>query len=308
VSAAVQALSMPLNFQIGARTLFAIPRRLVRVPLSLDEALHEQLPVLPPLPADAHGYAVTSLPTDREAAIAQAAGGMIVFVRQRYTRYYAELSGGHDAYLARLSSNTRQGLRRKAKKLAGASGGTIDVQRFRTVEELREFHRLARDISARTYQERLLGSGLPDTPEFMRDMAALADGDSVRAWLLRIGGVPAAYLYCPVRDDTVIYAHVGHDPAYHELSPGAVLQGEAMRDLFAEGRFARFDFTEGEGQHKRAMATGGMECVDVLLLRRSIFNHAVMAALATFDAAVALAKAVVGKAGLERIVRRVRRG
>ena len=67
--------------------------------------------------------------------------------------------------------------------------------------------------------------------------------------------------------DTVIYAHVGHDPAFNDLSPGAVLQLEAMRDLFDEGGFARFDFTEGEGQHKRQFATGGVACVDLLLLR-----------------------------------------
>ncbi|WP_334000465.1 GNAT family N-acetyltransferase [Sphingomonas aurantiaca] len=47
------------------------------------------------------------------------------------------------------------------------------------------------------------------------------------------------------RGESLRYDHVGHDPAHNDLSPGAVLQVEAMRDLFAEARFARFDFTEG---------------------------------------------------------------
>ena len=33
-----------------------------------------------------------------------------------------------------------------------------------------------------------------------------------------------------------------------------------MRDLFGD-RFRWFDFTEGEGQHKRLFATGGVACV-----------------------------------------------
>jgi hypothetical protein len=60
--------------------------------------------------------------------------------------------------------------------------------------------------------------------------------------------------------------HVGHDPAFNDLSPGAVLQLEAMRDC-SPRPLRRFDFTEGEGQHKRQFATGGVACVDLLLLR-----------------------------------------
>ena len=36
-----------------------------------------------------------------------------------------------------------------------ASGGALAVRRFRTPDELTDFHRIARAISARTYQERL---------------------------------------------------------------------------------------------------------------------------------------------------------
>ena len=81
-----------------------------------------------------------------------------------------------------------------------------------------------------------------------------------------------------------------------------------MQDLFGEGRFAAFDFTEGEGQHKRQFATGGVACVDLLLLRPTVANRAVMAALGGFDGAVALAKRGVRGAGLEGLAKRIRRG
>jgi CelD/BcsL family acetyltransferase involved in cellulose biosynthesis len=306
VTAVHPARPVPLKFEIGARTLISVQRSLARVPLTLEEARAGRLPVLPPLERGAHGYSVTSLPEDRQAAMIYASGGMLPFVRQRYTRYFLDFEPGFDAWFGGLSSNARQGLKRKAKKIA--AGGALDVRRFRTPEELEAFHAVARGISLKTYQERLLGSGLPEGQEFIQEMLALGAADRARAWLLYVAGEAAAYLYCPVVGDTVIYAHVGHDPAFNDLSPGAVLQLEAMRDLFAEKRFGRFDFTEGEGQHKRQFATGGVACVDLLLLRPGLTNRLTTTALGGFNASVALAKRAVNAAGLERLAKRVRRG
>jgi len=312
VNAGVQIAAAPqpvrLKFEIGARTLLSVRRLLVRVPLTLAEARDGLAPALPSLGDDADGYIVTSLPENQMAALAAGGGGLLPFVRQRYTRYYLDFAGSYDGWFASLSSNARQGLRRKAKKIAAASEGTLDVRRFRTAGELAAFHPVARAISATTYQERLLGSGLPEGADFLRTMAALAEADQARAWLLYIAGEPAAYLYCPIHGDTVIYAYVGHDPKFNDWSPGAVLQLEAMQDLFGEGRFAAFDFTEGEGQHKRQFATGGVECVDLLLLRPTLANRGLMAALGGFNGAVALAKRLVQGAGLAGWAKRVRRG
>lgn len=297
-----------LNFRIGARTVLRVKRTMVPVPLSLDDAREGQLPPLPPLPDEAQGYIVTSLPEDRLEAMTHASGGMIGFVRQRYNRYYADLTGIYDGYLTQLSSNARQGVKRKAKKVAQASGGQLDVRRFRTPAELQEFHSIARGIAVNTYQEKLMGEGLPGTPDFVAAMLAKAAADEVRAWLLYIGGEPAAYLYCPAAGETLIYEYVGHDPAYNELSPGAVLQIEAFRELFDEGRFARFDFTEGEGQHKRQYSTGGVACLDLLLLRPSLANRAALAALGGFNRAVAGGKALVETAGFDGLSKKLRRG
>ncbi|UYY60267.1 GNAT family N-acetyltransferase [Sphingomonas sp. S2-65] len=303
-----RARKTQLKFEIGARTLMTVDRTLVRVPLSLAEARAARLPVLPPLDRTAHGYVTTSLPEGLVGPLVKASNGMLPFVRQRYTRYYLDLTLGFETWFGGLSSNARQSLRRKAKKVAEASGGALDIRSFSAPSQMEAFHDAARRISLRTYQERLLGSGLPDNPDFVRSMHASAAAGRVRAWLLYIGGEPAAYLYCPVVGDTVIYAYVGHDPAFNELSPGAVLQLHAVRDLFDEGPFATFDFTEGEGQHKRQFATGGVSCVDLLLLRPSFANRLTMAALGGFDASVAQVKRLVHSAGLGNLAKRLRRG
>ncbi|KAK0339700.1 hypothetical protein LTR94_033500, partial [Friedmanniomyces endolithicus] len=117
----------------------AIPRELVRIGLSLDEALAGHGPVLPALDARQDGWFVTSLP---DAAAIAAPG--IGYVRQRYRRYYVDLAAGEVAWRAGLSGQARSGMKRKAKKLAAANGGALDIRRYRTPAEMAAFHPLAR--------------------------------------------------------------------------------------------------------------------------------------------------------------------
>ena len=292
-----------LKLQVGARTLATIRRRLQRVPLGLDAVLAGHAPALPPLESQAHGYAITSLPADQRTAVCAARPELIAFERQRYTRYHADLVHGFDAWFASLSGNARSTLKRKAKRLAHAQ-----VERFGPGDDWQAFHHDARAVAATTYQERLLGAGLPDDAAWVRRMAEAGAAGLVRAWLLRVDGRPVAYLYCPVRDGVVLYEYVGHDPALNDLSPGAVLHFHAMRDLMDEGAFRWFDFTEGEGQHKRQLASGGTPCVDLLLLRPDLANRATLLALAGFDGGVKLAKRALAAPALKRVADRIRRG
>ncbi|WBH17486.1 GNAT family N-acetyltransferase [Sphingomonas radiodurans] len=289
-----------LRLQIGARTIASIPRRLVRVGLSLEQALGGAMPPLPPLGHD-HGYLVTSLP---EAIVPDWRG--VLFERQRYTRYYVDLAAGEAAWRAGLSGQTRSTLKRKAKKLAAASGRRLDVRRFRTPAALVDFHPIARALAEKTYQEKLMAAGLPGDVGFVQRMMAMAGADQVRAWLLFIGDVPAAYLWCGADGTTLRYDYVGHDPAFAALSPGSVLMEAALGDLFSD-RFARFDFTEGEGQHKRGLASAGVACRDLLLLRPTLANRGAVALVGGFDAAMRVAKRAAEMPALRGVARRVRR-
>ncbi len=276
------AAAVPLRFQLGARTLWSVRRALRRVALSLDEVLAGGAPVLPPLRGDEQGYLVTSLP----ATARLATGRLLVHERQRYVRYFVDLAAGEAAWWAGLSAKARSQLKRKEKRLLGAGGA---VRRYATPDEIAAFHPLARAVSARTYQERLLASGLPAAADALVRLAA---ADRVRAWLLFLDGAAVAYLCCTEDGATLRYDHVGHVPEAAGHAPGTVLQVAALRDLFAEGRWARFDFTEGEGQHKRQLATGGVACVDLLLLRPTVANRLLVAGMRGFDGMVGVAKRV----------------
>jgi hypothetical protein len=291
--------AVAFKFQIGARTLATVRKRLVRIARSLDEAIAGEPPRLPT--ADGEGYLITSLPEAQADRVRS--DGFVAVVRQRYTRFYTDLTIGHVAWLAGLSGSARSTLKRKTKK-AEAAG--LVIRAYRTPDDLAAFYPLARQVSAKTYQERLLDAGLPEEPAAVRHLQALAAADDLRAWLLLIGGAPAAYLCCTAQGTALRYDHVGHDPALNDLSPGTVLQAAALRDLF-DDRFARFDFTEGEGQHKRLFATGGVPCVDLLLLRPTLANRATLLALTAFDGAMKRAKAATRHPILAALAKKVRR-
>lgn len=268
-----------LKGSIGARTIFRIPRDLVKIALTLDDVLAGMAPSLPPLPARADGYLLTSIPEYLAASMPDA--GLRCVERQRYTRRYADLTLGYSAYLERFSSKTRSTLLRKQRRFAE---GAPDIRVYRTVAEIEEFDRLARPLAQRTYQERLLGAGLSDHVDRMR---ALAADDAVRAFILFREGVPAAYLYLPAHGRTLIYAYLGYDPELAALSPGNVLQLGALELLMDESRFERLDFTEGDGQHKTMFATAGVPCVDLLLLRPTLGNLLASSSVTLFDGVVA---------------------
>ncbi|QAY75472.1 GNAT family N-acetyltransferase [Sphingosinicella sp. BN140058] len=294
--------SVTLPFRIGARTLWRVRRRLNRIPLSLDQARRGELPTLPAEPGD--GHLILSLPEACCDEMLARYRNFRPFIRQRYKRFYAALDVGFDAYLAGISAKSRSTLRRKLRKLVERSGGTLDLRAYRRPEEMAEFHRAARLVSERSYQERLLDAGLPDGPSALAEMKGLAARDQVRGWILHLDGQPIAYLYAPAEGTTLIYAYLGYDPDHADLSPGTVLQFEAMRQLMEEGRFRLFDFTEGEGQHKKLFSTGEVACLDLLLLRPTPANLMIGTALAGFDAFVASAKRVLRSSLLRRAVRR----
>jgi CelD/BcsL family acetyltransferase involved in cellulose biosynthesis len=294
-----------LPFRIGARTVWQVRRRLVRVAVPLERVITGEVPPLPPGNDD--GYLIVSLPTDALALLLAAQPHLKPFIRQRYRRFYAELDRGFDHWLRTLSSKSRSTLKRKVRKLAERSGGTLDLRCYRTPAEVEEFYRHARAVSALTYQERLLRSGLPEGEQALSAMRELAGRDAMRGWILFVEGRPVAYLYAPAEGPTLIYAYLGYDPEAADLSSGTVLQYEAMRELMEEGRFRLFDFTEGEGQHKRLFSTGEVECVDLLLLKPTPANLLAGWSLAAFDGGVAAAKALTKRLNLESLARRFRR-
>jgi CelD/BcsL family acetyltransferase involved in cellulose biosynthesis len=298
-----------VKFKLGERTLFtrALWLKVRDVPLRPDlaEAVQQAEPPDEPLDANCAGYLVRSLPVRGEQPKWRVAAGYISYTPLQYQRYYIDLRQSFAEYKAKFSSKSRSTLARKVRRFAEQFGGEVRSRCYATAQEMGEFHRLARQVSAKTYQERLLDAGLPASSAFREQIEKMAARGHARGYILFDADKPIAFLFCPVREDVVLYQYLGYDPAYMSWSPGTVLQWQALEAIFAERRFAFFDFTEGQSDHKRFFATGSVHCANVFFLRRNLRNLSLVLGHMGLDSVSESAGAVLAHAGLKSRVKKL---
>lgn len=298
----------PIKFVVGSKVLLSVPRALQTVSLTLPNVIDGSDVALPPLTDEQDGYRILSAPADALPMLLHNHPCMVLGGVQQYRRHYIHMTGSFDDYLARFSSKTRSTLRRKHRKLTKDIGGKAEFREYRTPDEIDQFRDLALPLSRRTYQAKSLDAGLPEDDAAHALRRTLAAQDRVRAYLLCVDGKPVSYLYLPIEGETISYAFLGYDPDYSRLSPGTVLQLEALDRLFAEGRFRYFDFTEGEGAHKAMFGTDSVEACSFFLLKGAAANKMLLKSVDAFDASIAGAKSIAERTGALAKVRGFLRG
>lgn len=299
-----------LRFQLGELTLgYAGFPALIQDVYFLDRPDAGRVPDAPfdRYPDGVEMALFPSHPLDVEVPSIAEVGRAIRYLPGYFDHYHVDLRGSFEEYLARIPAKSRHELTRKVKKLVKASGQPIDRRTYRTPAEIAEFHPLAREVSALTYQEKMLHFGLPDTTEFRSELALQAERDGVRGYLLFLGGRPVAYGYCEIKGDVVFYEHTGYDPSLRDVSPGIVLLHGMLEDLFGEGRFRVLDMGMGEAQYKRTHATGARRCAHVMYFRPTVQNRALVHLHHEMNRAAAAASGLLERAGLKARVREMLR-
>lgn len=268
-----QLRRVPFKFQLGDLTLFSIVLSMqTRSERLSDESKAVESPARPgePLERDSQGFMIRALPIVGELPALSVIDDFLRYVPLQYGHCYIDLRTSFDDYQKKFSSKTRATINRKLRKYSEHCGGRIEWRTYKAPAEMRTFYRHAREVSRKTYQEKLLDAGIPDSEEFVREMEQFAADGRVRAYLLFDGDRAVSYLYCPVHDGTLVYAYLGYDPQYMKHSVGTVLQWFAVRQMFEESVFRFFDFTEGQSDHKRLFATHEMRCANVFFVRRTL--------------------------------------
>jgi len=281
-----QCRPVPFKFQLGDWTLFS-----VSIPLQVRavRVVDQMPPVTAPTPPTdelmpgSQGFLIRGLPIAAPLPVVSRVGDYFCYVPLQYQHCYIDLGQSFESYQKKFSSKTRSTINRKIRKYAEHCGGTIPWKTYKAPGEMRDFFRHARTVSKSTYQERLLDAGIPDSEEFIAQAESLAADQRLRAYILFDGDRPVSYLYCPVEEGVLIYAYLGYDPDYMQMSVGTVLQWLAVEQLFDEACFRYFDFTEGQSDHKRLFATHQQQCANVFLVKKSIFNMAVIYAHLAMD-------------------------
>lgn len=305
-----QQRNVPFKFQLGDWTVFSYALFMQVRQVSLKGApapVDTPQPPTDPISLGSQGFVIRSLPVSARQPVLRRSGAYLCYVPSQYPHYYIDLRSSFDQYKAKFSSKTRSTLSRKVSKYTQHGGGALRWRPYTQRDDMGEFFRHARAVSAKTYQEKLLDAGLPDSDEFLQEMTALAARDQVRAYVLFDGEKPVSYLYCPVEDDVLIYAYLGYDPDYLKLSVGTVLQWVALESLFDEGRFAIFDFTEGQSEHKRLFATHDVQAANVFFVRATFRNSMLIRFHYLFAQLSAALGRLLEKTGLKARVKRLLR-
>ena len=265
---------------------------------------------VPDLPKEARsrdvaGALVRSQRLDAAGGTVAMKDGMIRYLVNPAPRFWIDLSGTFADYTAKFSSKTRQTLGRKTRKLLGA-GATFHA--YRTPGEMEVFIRLARELSAKTYQERLLGVGFPSDPAFHARILERAREDRERGYLLLVGERPIAYLYTPESHPGVLSYHsLGYDPEFEHSSPGTVLQYLVVERLFEEGTHRVYDFGEGETEQKKLFGTHHVRCADLYLLRPTPANLSRVGARVAIESVSSGIVWTLDRIGVKRWVKRLLR-
>ncbi len=270
---------VPLKFQLSDWVLFSVPFQLqVRSEKLIDATPPVPRPTLPTesLMKGCQGYLIRGLPVIDELPPISRIGEYLCYVPLQYQHCYIDLQSTFENYRKQFSSKTRSTINRKIKKFKAYCGGALFWKTYQTEGAMREFFRLAGSVSKKTYQERLLNAGLPETETFIHRTLSLAAEGKVRGYILFDGERPVSYLYCPVHDDVLIYAYLGYDPDYMQMSVGTILQWVAVEQMFNEARFRYFDFTEGQSDHKQFFATHQRQCANIFLVNNNLRNIGVV--------------------------------
>jgi hypothetical protein len=301
-------LTYPLRFRLGEFTLFSVPLALVESYRDTIDLSSRPDDLRQTVGEDTDGPLFRSARISGRSPAIKIGRNCIRYTPYRFKRYFLELTGNYETYLKKFSAKSRSTLRRKVRKFETLSGGKIDWRVYRTPEEMAEFHRLGRQLSARTYQEQLLDAGLPGDTEFVADMQKRAADGSALGFIVFLDDRPVSYLYAPVNRDIVVYAFLGYDQEVATHSPGTVLLLLIIEWLFAQGRYKALDFTEGESEHKAFFSTDNVDCADVLVLRRQTLLWLIVKlhwlTNATSDALVSMLDRLGVKQRLKRFIRR----
>lgn len=300
----------PLNFwfgpkKVGAVKFFMEVENLTVDPFGVDLP---KPPLLTNLGADADGIYRPSEPLSPTAPLLGATESHLRYIESSFQRRFIDMRTDFEGYMSKFSGKTRSTIKRKVRKFEEVSGGKIKWSAYRSVGEMDSFHSLAREISKLTYQEKLFDAGIPGGRDFLENMHELAEANAVRGFIMFSEARPISYLYLPIKDGRVIYGHLGFDPTFAKHSPGTVLQYLAMEFLFSENRYQLFDFTEGDGPHKRLFSTTERYCGNVFYLRPTIRNKCIVRLHLAVRHFLDFADSIVVKSGFKERLRQVLRG
>lgn len=174
-----------------------------------------------------------------------------------YRHRFATITGSFEAYLSQLGARTRADLRTNRKRFIAHVRQKYVTRCFRSESEVSEFLAVAMELSSKTYQYRLLGSGLRDREALHHCYLAASCLGWFRSYVLYADEKAIAFQVGYVFHGRFHAQEIGYDPEWARHHVGIFLHSEIISDLAASNdAVSEFDFGNGDNLHKERLSTG----------------------------------------------------
>lgn len=221
-----------------------------------------------------------------------------------YRHRYASVNGSLDGYVKQLGARTRADLRSNRKRFAALVGQNYRTQCFRGPAEVPGFLAAATAVSRKTYQYRLLGSGLRDGEALQRRYLAASQRGWFRSYVLWADRTPIAFQVGFVHRERYYAQEIGYDPEWARHHVGIFLHTEIIADLAAsDGAIREFDFGNGDNLHKERLSTRSQSEGYFYLIPAHLRGRLLVAGMRTTNGISAALGAILGHFGLRRKLR-----
>lgn len=250
-----------------------------------------------------------SCPIDGEVPAVEVSNGWIRYLAQRFPHYFTRVDQDFATYEhEHLSKSARKKLRKTVRRFKREVGGQLDYREYRGVAGIDAFVPLAKQVSAKTYQQKLLGRGFAPDSSLNWRVREDARADRARGYLLFAGDTPVAFNYCWLAEDDIMIVDVGgYDPAYAKWSPGTVLDFLMLEASFTDPTLSVVDFGEGQGDYKERFATDRLDTAKVYWFRPTPRHIAVFGGHLLISRAYHEARSLLEKLGWFEPLRRLAR-
>jgi hypothetical protein len=286
VIAGVVALRMqdlPLNFELGERSLFGTRIRVANVlgsqPLliadgsahaSLYAAIAREMPqcrglFFKTLPAASstwdylHAYGKTGW-------LCHAMNGL-------HSHHLIRLPDTFAKYLESKNSRTRRNFKRRLKGFDPAVKPGSRLVRIAHPDQVGLFLETAATISKKSWQYQSIGVRVITHADEHARQRHLAELGLLRSYLLYYGEAPCAFLIGYQYADVFNATEVGFDHALYEASPGTVLFLRVIEDIMSEKPAKWFNFGTGDAAYKGLYSNEVYDDALMLVMRDTVRNR-----------------------------------
>jgi CelD/BcsL family acetyltransferase involved in cellulose biosynthesis len=181
-----------------------------------------------------------------------------------HIHYRLELPATFEAYVAGRSDASKRDVKRTSSRFRKKFEGQFDVVCIREPGEVEQAMRDVESVACLSYQ-RSIGAGFKPTPATRTRWIEAAERGWLRVYVLRIKGVPCAYVAGHIYDGTFFGESTAFDPQYRDDRVGIYIWIHLIETLCGTGEAKRLDFGSGDAEYKRRLSSEVLDEADVFL-------------------------------------------